>query len=131
MRSIQVAQAVPKLELCMKDGTKYIWEMSLFTARIMAEEDDGTFTCLEEMKQRYNADPAKTLTDMLYYGMRANHPDITREDIERMIPPSAEVMIAIAEELLEAATEGMTENPQTPGAEAQALTMARTMTENG
>ena len=121
-RRVMVGQEVPKVELVLGDGRIYVWEMSMYTVKMMAEEAGGFFDYYEGLRARMEGDPLGTLGELLYFGLHAEYPELTREDILRMFPASAEMMEAIVGALVEAGTAGLSEdagaNPRTPGAAA-------------
>lgn len=119
-RRIEVGVAVPKIELVMPDGKVYTWELSMYTISKMAEEDDGLFVMMDELAERFAQRPVETFGELMYMGLAANHPEITRENVLRLIPPSEDLLLALATEMADAMGRSMprtdTANPRTPGA---------------
>ena len=118
--NIQVAQAVPTVKIMLADGRTLKWEMSLYTAMKMAQAGGDTFTFMETFQQRLKIDPFGSLGEVLEMGMIANHPELTRDEILRLMPPSVGLVEALIMALNEAMAAGAPEaddddDPTQPG----------------
>jgi hypothetical protein len=91
---------VQEIEIRLADGRSLVFALDMAAFALLEDEhEEGAFVFLQSMFERIKTRPVAAFCEVLYLGLRVRQPELTMDELKRIIPFDMDIMNEIYDAL--------------------------------